>query len=106
MSSKSESQIRVSAIKKISRRRLECSRLWHFLNVLQFILNRYFQNRIHESLHLFHQICNSEWFVEKTSIILFMNKKDLFLEKVERIPLTIAFPEYRGIFVKKIKFRE
>ncbi|GAA54466.1 Guanine nucleotide-binding protein G(i) subunit alpha [Clonorchis sinensis] len=52
-------------------------------------------NRMHESLRLFESICNSQWFLE-TSIILFLNKKDLFLEKIKTSPLTICFPEYTG----------
>jgi len=39
-------------------------------------------NRIDESLKLFDEICNSHWF-EKNNIILFLNKKDLFLKKLE-----------------------
>lgn len=52
-------------------------------------------NRMIESMKLFDSICNSKWFVE-TSIILFLNKKDLFEEKITRSPLTICFPEYTG----------
>lgn len=52
-------------------------------------------NRMIESMKLFDSICNSKWFVE-TSIILFLNKKDLFEEKIARSPLTICFPEYTG----------
>lgn len=52
-------------------------------------------NRMIESMKLFDSICNSKWFVE-TSIILFLNKKDLFEEKINRSPLTICFPEYTG----------
>jgi len=52
-------------------------------------------NRMHESLRLFKEICNSKWFVD-TSMILFLNKKDLFEEKIERVPLTVCFPEYDG----------
>lgn len=48
-----------------------------------------------DSLKLFDSICNSKWFVE-TSIILFLNKKDLFEEKIQRKPLKICFPEYTG----------
>uniref|UniRef100_A0A9J8CBR5 Adenylate cyclase-inhibiting G alpha protein n=1 Tax=Cyprinus carpio carpio TaxID=630221 RepID=A0A9J8CBR5_CYPCA len=33
---------------------------------------------------------------ENTSIILFLNKKDLFEEKIKRSPLTICYPEYSG----------
>lgn len=52
-------------------------------------------NRMIESMKLFDSICNSKWFVE-TSIILFLNKKDLFEEKISKSPLTICFPEYTG----------
>lgn len=52
-------------------------------------------NRMVESMKLFDSICNSKWFVE-TSIILFLNKKDLFQEKILSSPLTICFPEYTG----------
>ncbi|ERL94868.1 hypothetical protein D910_12141, partial [Dendroctonus ponderosae] len=52
-------------------------------------------NRMVESMKLFDSICNSKWFVT-TSIILFLNKKDLFEEKIARSPLTICFPEYDG----------
>eukprot|EP00128_Syssomonas_multiformis_P019110 Colp12_sorted_trinity150504_noHs@17146 len=52
-------------------------------------------NRMQESLQLFDSICNSKWFV-KTSIILFLNKVDLFKEKVAKSPLTICFPNYTG----------
>lgn len=48
-----------------------------------------------ESLLLFETICNSRYFV-KSSMVLFMNKTDLFAEKVPVYPLTIAFPEYTG----------
>lgn len=44
---------------------------------------------------LFDSICNNKWF-EKTSIILFLNKMDLFQEKIKRSPITICFPEYNG----------
>lgn len=52
-------------------------------------------NRMIESMKLFDSICNNKWFVE-TSIILFLNKKDLFEEKITKSPLTICFPEYTG----------
>ncbi|XP_033626148.1 guanine nucleotide-binding protein G(o) subunit alpha-like [Asterias rubens] len=52
-------------------------------------------NRMHESLKLFDSICNNKWFTD-TSIILFLNKKDLFEDKIEKSPLSICFPEYTG----------
>ena len=48
-----------------------------------------------ESMKLFDSICNNKWFTD-TSIILFLNKKDLFAEKITKSPLTICFPEYTG----------
>nr|XP_040145274.1 guanine nucleotide-binding protein G(z) subunit alpha isoform X1 [Ictidomys tridecemlineatus]XP_040145275.1 guanine nucleotide-binding protein G(z) subunit alpha isoform X1 [Ictidomys tridecemlineatus]XP_040145276.1 guanine nucleotide-binding protein G(z) subunit alpha isoform X1 [Ictidomys tridecemlineatus]XP_040145277.1 guanine nucleotide-binding protein G(z) subunit alpha isoform X1 [Ictidomys tridecemlineatus]XP_040145278.1 guanine nucleotide-binding protein G(z) subunit alpha isoform X1 len=53
------------------------------------------QSRMAESLRLFDSICNNNWFIN-TSLILFLNKKDLLSEKIRRIPLTICFPEYKG----------
>ncbi|XP_074646783.1 guanine nucleotide-binding protein G(i) subunit alpha [Tubulanus polymorphus] len=52
-------------------------------------------NRMMESMKLFDSICNNKWFTD-TSIILFLNKKDLFEEKIKKSPLTICFPEYGG----------
>jgi len=53
------------------------------------------QNRMQESLKLFDSICNNKWFTD-TSIILFLNKKDLFEEKIRKSPLTVCFQEYTG----------
>jgi guanine nucleotide-binding protein G(o) subunit alpha len=52
-------------------------------------------NRMKESLLLFDSIFNNKYFV-KTSFILFLNKKDLFEEKIKHSPLTVCFPEYDG----------
>jgi guanine nucleotide-binding protein G(i) subunit alpha len=52
-------------------------------------------NRMAESMKLFNSICNNQWFAD-TSIILFLNKKDLFADKIQTSPLAICFPEYRG----------
>jgi len=52
-------------------------------------------NRMHESLKLFDEICNSKWFVN-IPIILFLNKMDLFQEKIKKINITEAFPDYTG----------
>eukprot|EP00808_Paulinella_micropora_P004002 g13855.t1 len=46
-------------------------------------------NRMQEALQLFHEISHSKWF-EKTSIILFLNKSDLFKEKIKKTNLTVA----------------
>jgi len=52
-------------------------------------------NRMHESLKLFDEICNSKWFLN-VSVILFLNKSDLFREKIKKVDLKVAFPEYDG----------
>lgn len=52
-------------------------------------------NRMEEALELFEEILNSEWF-EKTSMILFLNKKDLFAEKIQKVPLKEYLTDYRG----------
>eukprot|EP00478_Filoreta_tenera_P000352 GABV01000352.1.p3 GENE.GABV01000352.1~~GABV01000352.1.p3 ORF type:complete len:110 (-),score=48.38 GABV01000352.1:361-690(-) len=40
-------------------------------------------NRMHEALKLFNEICHSHWF-HGTSIILFLNKNDIFQEKSKK----------------------
>jgi len=52
-------------------------------------------NRMVEALNLFEEICNSRWFRD-TSMVLFLNKSDLFAEKIKSVPLRICFPEYTG----------
>eukprot|EP01125_Pyxidicula_operculata_P013904 TRINITY_DN4615_c0_g1_i3.p1 TRINITY_DN4615_c0_g1~~TRINITY_DN4615_c0_g1_i3.p1 ORF type:complete len:286 (-),score=48.91 TRINITY_DN4615_c0_g1_i3:100-957(-) len=52
-------------------------------------------NRMHESLKLFDEICNSKWF-QNVPIILFLNKTDIFREKIKKVNITTAFPDYPG----------
>jgi len=52
-------------------------------------------NRMQESLQLFDEICNCEW-LAKVPIIMFLNKKDLFEEKIKKENITTAFPSYAG----------
>lgn len=52
-------------------------------------------NRMAEALTLFDSICNSRWFV-KTSMILFLNKIDLFKDKLPKSPMGKYFPDYTG----------
>ncbi|CAF0783393.1 unnamed protein product [Brachionus calyciflorus] len=52
-------------------------------------------NRMKESMKLFESVCNNKWFTE-TSIILFLNKKDLFIEKLKSSSISLCFPEYTG----------
>ena len=53
------------------------------------------QNRMRESLALFETIISYPWF-QDSSIILFMNKTDLFEEKIGTSPVSTHFPGYRG----------
>lgn len=48
-----------------------------------------------EALALYEDIANNEWFQE-TAVILFLNKKDLFQEKLKVVPLNKYFPAYTG----------
>ncbi|CAK7895883.1 guanine nucleotide-binding protein alpha-1 subunit [[Candida] anglica] len=52
-------------------------------------------NRMHESIILFDSLCNSKWFAN-TPFILFLNKIDLFQEKLPKSPLRRYFPDYQG----------
>jgi hypothetical protein len=53
-------------------------------------------NRMQESLKLFREICNSPWF-ENTAIVLFLNKNDLFRDKIQKVDLNVCFDDYKGI---------
>mgnify|MGYP002214527980 CR=1 FL=1 len=55
------------------------------------------QNRMTEALDLFGQICNASYF-QNSDIILFLNKKDLFEEKICRVELNKCecFKHYKG----------
>lgn len=61
----------------------------------QVLLEESSQNRMMESLLLFDSVVNSRWFM-RTSIILFLNKVDIFKQKLGRSPLGNYFPDYSG----------
>lgn len=61
----------------------------------QFLLEDQSQNRFQESLVLFENVVNSRWF-SRTSVVLFLNKIDLFAEKLQKVPLENYFPDYTG----------
>lgn len=48
-----------------------------------------------EALNLFAEICNSRWF-QDTAVVLFLNKSDLFREKLKHFPISIYFDDYVG----------
>jgi hypothetical protein len=54
------------------------------------------QNRVEEALALFGDIANCDYF-ERTAMILFLNKRDIFQQKVEEgVMLNKTFPEFQG----------
>ncbi|KAK2744167.1 Guanine nucleotide-binding protein alpha-2 subunit [Myotisia sp. PD_48] len=61
----------------------------------QVLLEESNQNRMMESLVLFDSVVNSRWFM-RTSIVLFLNKVDLFRQKLGRSPMCKYFPDYSG----------
>ncbi|KAF9916995.1 hypothetical protein FBU30_001042, partial [Linnemannia zychae] len=52
-------------------------------------------NQMQEAMMLFDQVCNSKWFTN-TSIILFLNKTDIFQEKLHYSRVKDYFPDYEG----------
>lgn len=62
-----------------------------FFDLIFFIL----KNRMEESKALFRTIITYPWF-QNSSVILFLNKKDLLAEKILYSHLADYFPEYDG----------
>lgn len=52
-------------------------------------------NALSESIELFDSIVNSKWFVN-TQVMLFLNKIDVFLQKLPSSPIKNYFPNYKG----------
>lgn len=59
----------------------------------QMLLEEKTINRMEESLVLFEDIINSKWFL-RTSIILFLNKTDVFKAKIPKVPAFIVLTLY------------
>jgi GTPase SAR1 family protein len=53
------------------------------------------ENRLHEAIRVFDNICNNKYF-EETAMILFLNKEDLFREKIKHTHLSVCFEDYQG----------
>ena len=56
------------------------------------------QNRMDEAVELFDEICNLKWFKE-TSMLLFLNKKDLFEKKIKVKDIRMPNPHEPGKFM-------
>src|SRR5436305_13433962 len=50
---------------------------------------------MHEAMMLFESLVTGEWF-KKKPIILFLNKIDLFHEKIDVSPVSAHFPDFKG----------
>ena len=59
----------------------------------QVLLENTNVSRMQESLKVFDSVCNNRWFL-RSSILLFLNKKDVFDEKIVYSPIENCFPEY------------
>ena len=70
----------------------KCSNVFKINNLVLLI----FQNRMEESKALFRTIITYPWF-QNSSIILFLNKKDLLEEKIMFSHLVEYFPEFDGM---------
>jgi len=53
------------------------------------------ENRVHESIKVFESITNNKYFAQST-VILFLNKIDLFQDKLSKVNIKCCFPEYDG----------
>jgi len=53
------------------------------------------ENRVQEAIRVFDDVCNAKHFKD-TAMIMFLNKFDLFKKKIEHIPITGCFPDYKG----------
>jgi GTPase SAR1 family protein len=53
-------------------------------------------NCMDEALNLFFDICDCDWF-RNSSIILFLNKQDLFRKKVGTVSIRNHFPTFEGV---------
>jgi len=65
----------------------------------------YKTNRMEESLKLWTKITGAQWF-ENTSFILFLNKSDLFEEKIRKAPLSSHFEDYEAFVNELAKERK
>lgn len=62
---------------------------------LQVLMEDRRTNRLVESMNIFETIVNNKLFLN-VSIILFLNKTDLLVEKIHTVDIRKNFPEFRG----------
>lgn len=71
--------------------------LMHFLKFIFQLYEDENVNRMHEAIQLFDEICNSKWF-KSTAMILFLNKCDLFREKIQVSVLIFLFSFFFNVY--------
>ena len=56
------------------------------------------ENAMVVSIHVFEEQVNGRWFAD-IPFILFLNKSDLYYEKINKVPITVAdcFKQYKGL---------
>lgn len=54
-----------------------------------------YTSRMMESLSLFDEVLHMKWFIN-SPVILFLNKRDLFEDKIKIVPMKNYFPNYDG----------
>ncbi|EGF82632.1 hypothetical protein BATDEDRAFT_29442 [Batrachochytrium dendrobatidis JAM81] len=52
-------------------------------------------NRLHDAIELFGGVINNR-ILQNSEVLLFLNKKDIFEEKLKHLPFSKFFPRYRG----------
>jgi len=61
----------------------------------QYLFEDEKENRLQESLRVFDEVINNSYFA-KSTVILFLNKMDLFEDKIKKVKLNICFKDYNG----------
>jgi len=61
----------------------------------KFVWDDHEKNKLKESVELFHQLRSFGW-LRLTSFILFLNKVDVFREKIQTIDIQDHFPQFQG----------
>ncbi|THH03623.1 hypothetical protein EW145_g6135 [Phellinidium pouzarii] len=62
-------------------------------------------NQMQDAMAIWDSICHSQWF-RTTSIILFLNKDDIFKEKIMHSDIKNTFPDYEGEAGNAVQGRE
>ncbi|ELR11181.1 guanine nucleotidebinding protein alpha-1 subunit [Acanthamoeba castellanii str. Neff] len=60
--------------------------------------------RMEDSVKLFKEVCNNKWFKE-TAMIIFLNKKDIFEEKIQKVDLSVRKDYDKAVHYIKEKFK-